>query len=31
MAFSSEEATMSKTIVEQLGELGQSVWLDYIS
>ena len=22
---------MSKTIVEQLGELGQSVWLDYIS
>jgi transaldolase len=31
MSFNTEEATMAKTPVKQLGEVGQSVWLDYIS
>jgi transaldolase len=31
MSFYNEEEPMSKTTIEQLGEVGQSVWLDYIS
>jgi transaldolase len=31
ISFDTEEATMAKTPVKQLGEVGQSVWLDYIS
>jgi transaldolase len=29
--FNIEEETMSKTTIEQLGKLGQSIWFDYIS
>jgi transaldolase len=31
MSFYNEEEHMSKTTIEQLGEVGQSVWFDYIS
>jgi transaldolase len=31
MSFYNEEEPMSKTTIEKLGEVGQSVWLDYIS
>jgi transaldolase len=31
MSFYNEEEPMSKTTIEQLGEVDQSVWLDYIS
>jgi transaldolase len=31
MSFYNEEEPMSKTTIEQLGEVGQSVWFDYIS
>jgi transaldolase len=30
-SFNKEEKAMSKTSIEQLGEFGQSLWLDYIS